>query len=118
MKNSVAGSVASVRVVGRTDWEVTDDRNGYWANVNLRNEGGAGLVALRVALQASVQYVGIGASPSEPQYFQMEAGQTMQVRMTGTTKPALADRALGCVVEVYPRAADDQQQQSPLPGLP
>jgi hypothetical protein len=106
MKQAVASSPARVRVVGRTDWEVVREREEYWVSVTLHNEGGAGLVALRVAVKAMVPYVGIGANPTEPQYFQMGAGETRELRLTGKISAEAADRAMGCAVEVYPRAPE------------
>jgi hypothetical protein len=53
-----------------------------------------------------VPYVSIGIGPTEPQYFQMGAGETRELRLTGTISPEAADRALGCVVEVYPEAPE------------
>ena len=104
MKAAVAGSAARVRLTGRTDWEVVREREEYWVKAQLTNEGDAGLVAARGALKAMVPYVEIGASPTEPQYFQMAAGQTMEVQLTGKVSAGLADRAMGCVLEVYPKA--------------
>ncbi|MBN1461735.1 MAG: hypothetical protein JXA57_19570 [Armatimonadetes bacterium] len=106
MKQTVENSKAQVRVTGRTDWEVTRETGKYWVRVSLHNEGAAGLVAIRVAIRSSVPYVSIGVSPTEPQYFEMAAGETRELRLTGTISAEAADRALGCVVEVYPEAPE------------
>ena len=106
MKQAVAGSPARVRVAGRSDWEVIRETGRYWVRASLHNEGGAGLVAVRVAIRSSVPYLSIGVSPTEPQYFEMGAGETRELRFNGTITPEAADRALGCVVEVYPAAPE------------
>jgi hypothetical protein len=106
MKQAVADSQAQVRVAGRGDWEADRQSEKYWVRVSLHNEGGAGLVAIRVAIRSMVPYVSIGIGPTEPQYFQMGAGETRELRLTGTISPEAADRALGCVVEVYPEAPE------------
>jgi len=104
MKQAVAGSAARVEVVGRTDWEVAAERGEYWVSARLVNRGSAGKVAVRGALKAMIPYVGIGVSPTEPSYIQMDAGETVQQRLTGKIPARVADKAIGCVVEVYPRA--------------
>ncbi len=104
MKQAVENSRAQVRVAGRTDWEVIRAREEYWVKVSLHNEGGAGLVAVRVAIRSMVPYVSIGLSPTEPQYLELAAGETRELRLTGKISGEAADRVLGCVVEVYPEA--------------
>lgn len=104
MKQAVENSRAQVRVAGRSDWEAIREREEYWVKVSLHNEGGAGLVAIRVAIRSMVPYVSIGLSPTEPQYFELAAGETRELRFTGKISAEAADRALGCVVEVYPEA--------------
>ena len=94
-------------MAGRSDWEAIREREEYWVRLSLHNEGEAGLVAIRVAIRSMVPYVSIGVSPTEPQYFQMAAGETRELRLTGQITAEAADRALGCVVEVYPEAPDN-----------
>jgi hypothetical protein len=106
MKQAAENSQAQVRVAGGTDWEVDRGSEDYWVRVSLHNEGGAGLVAIRVAIRSMVPYVSIGVSPTEPQYFQMAAGETRDLRFTGEISAEAADRAMGCVVEVYPEAPE------------
>ncbi len=107
MRQAVENSQAQVRVVGRSsDWEVIRESEKYWVRLSLHNEGGAGLVAIRVAIRSMVPYVSIGVSPTEPQYFEMAAGETRELRLNGTISAEAADRALGCVVEVYPEAPE------------
>jgi hypothetical protein len=53
-----------------------------------------------------VPYMGIGVNPTEPQYFQMAAGETRDLRLTGKISAEAADRAMGCVVEVHPEAPE------------
>ena len=106
MKQAVENSQAQVRVAGRSDWEVIRQSEEYWVRVSLHNEGGAGLVAIRAAIKSMVPYVSIGVSPTEPQYFEMAAGETRELRLTGEISAEAADRAMGCVVEVYPEAPE------------
>ncbi len=106
MKQAVENSQALVRVAGRSDWEADRTREDYWVRVSLHNEGGTGLVAVRVAIRSMVPYVSIGMSPTEPQYFEMAAGETRELRFTGEISAEAADRAMGCVVEVYPEAPE------------
>ena len=106
MKQAVENSQAQVRVAGRSDWEVDRTSEDYWVRVSLHNEGGAGLVAVRVAIRSMVPYVSIGISPTEPQYFEMAAGETRELRFTGEISAEAADRAMGSVVEVYPEAPE------------
>jgi len=105
MRQAVASSPARVRVLGRTDWEVASEQGTYWVRARLQNQGGPGLVAVRAAIKAMAPYVGIGVSPTEPQYFQMAAGETRELQFTGRISSGAADRALGCALEVYPQAA-------------
>lgn len=104
MKQAVAGSAARAEVRGRTDWEVMPSSGEYWVSVRITNKGGAGTVALRAALKAMVPYVGMGVSPTEPMYIQMNAGETVLQRLTGKIPAEISDKAIGCVVEAYPRA--------------
>jgi hypothetical protein len=107
MKQAVEGSQARVRVGGGTDWEAVRDRETYWVRVSLHNEGEAGLVGIRVAIRSMIPYIGIGVNPTEPQYFEMAAGETRELRLTGKISAEAADRATGCVVEVYPEAPEE-----------
>ena len=102
MKQQTAGSAARVKIIGRTDWEVMPNQGRYWVKVKLSNMGGDGPVALRAAIKTMAPYVGIGVGPTEPVYFQMRAGQTITQQVMGQL-PGPSDRAMGCVVEVYPR---------------
>jgi hypothetical protein len=106
MKEAVEGSQARVRVGGGTDWEAIRERETYWVSISLHNEGEAGLVGVRVAIRSMVPYMGIGVNPTEPQYFQMAAGETRDLRLTGKISAEAADRAMGCVVEVHPEAPE------------
>lgn len=118
MQKATANSAARVQVVRRTDWDVDPDRNQFWANVTLRNVGGDGQVALRVAIQTVVPYVGTSQRATGPEYFQMIAGQVVSRRLVGNLAAKMADKAIGVNVEVYPKAPE-QPQSAPNPsGLP
>jgi len=109
MKQAVANSAARVTVVGRTDWEITADRQGYWVRIRLHNVGGAGKVAVRAALKTSTQYVGTGTFPSQPTYIDMAPDETQDLRLTGKVPENQVDRAMGVLVEAYPYATNTPQ---------
>ena len=112
MKQAVTNSAARVTVVGRTDWEITTDRAGYWIRIKLHNAGGAGKVALRAFLRTSTQYVGTGTFPTAPTYIDMAPDETQDLRLTGAVPENQIDRAMGVLLEVYPYATNTPQPMS------
>lgn len=104
MKAAVAASAAQVRVIGRSDWEADPGNGEYWINATLKNQGGAGKVAVRGAIKVMLPYVGIGEGASEPQYFDMAPGQELALRIEGKVPADRADKAIGYVLEIYPEA--------------
>jgi hypothetical protein len=103
MQQTVAGSPALPVIVGRTYWEADPGSGDYWVTFKVKNEGEAGTVAARAALKMLVPYVGLGTSPTEPIYFDMEAGETTLKRIDGKCPQKLADKAVGCNIELYPK---------------
>lgn len=110
MKAAVAGSAARVHTEGRVDWEVVPERNAYWVNVKLKNDGGAGPVAVRVAMKTMIPYIGIGQSPTDPYIVEMEAGEVLTHRFDGTLSADIADKAIGPAVEIYPKPGGGQTE--------
>jgi len=86
------------------DWEVDPGTGEYWINAELKNEGGAGKVAVRGAIKVMLPYVGIGEGVSEPIYLTMTAGQKSPIRIEGKVPVSRADKAIGAVLEIYPAA--------------
>jgi hypothetical protein len=104
MKATVADSAARVKVSGQVDWEADPGNGEYWINALLKNQGGAGKVAVRGAIKVMLPYVGIGEGASKPQYFDMAPGQELALRIAGKVPADRADKAVGAVLEIYPEA--------------
>jgi hypothetical protein len=107
MKKAVAGSAARVKANG-VDWEVDQSTGEYWINATLKNQGGAGKVAVRGAIKVMLPYVGIGEGASKPLYLDLAAGQEWPIRIDGKVPANRADKAMGYVLEIYPAAGPNQ----------
>lgn len=107
MKKAVTGSAVRVKASG-VDWDVDQGNGEYWINATLKNQGGAGKVAVRGAIKVQLPYVGIGEGASKPQYFDLAAGQELSIRIDGKVPADRADKAIGYALEIYPAVKSTQ----------